>query len=99
MVKQKFRFVSCQTTVTRQHLRSSEFHGVHFVILGEAEASAHVVSKAWGLVSLDVLDEGVINLLLEGSALRGDSFLFVFFEYVSTFGLGGLVLESSIGNL
>ena len=72
---------------------------MHFVILGEAEASAHVVSKAWGLVSLDVLDEGVINLLLEGSALRGDSFLFVFFEYVSTFGLGGLVLESSIGNL
>ena len=59
---------------------------MHFVVLGEGEASAHVVHNAWGLIGLEVLDESVINGLLESGALRGDSLLLVFVEYVSALG-------------
>ena len=72
---------------------------MHFVVPGEGEASAHVVHNAWGLIGLEVLDESVINGLLESSALRGDSLLLVFVEYVSALGLGGLVFEGCISDL
>jgi len=71
---------------------------VNLVVLGERETSAHVIHKARGLVGLHVLDEGVVNGLLEGSAIGGSSLLLVFVEYVSTLGLGGLVLEGGISD-
>ena len=75
---------------------------MHLVVSGERETSAHVLHDAWGLVSLEVLEKSSVDGLLEGGALRGDSLLLVFVEYVSTLGFGGLVLEggiSALGNI
>ena len=77
----------------------SELHGVHLVVAGEAEAGAHVLHDARRLVSLQVLEQGVINRLLQGGALVRTCLLLVFVEYVSALGFGGLVLECSVSDL
>ena len=72
---------------------------MYSVVSGEGEASAHILSDARRLVGFDVLDESVIDGFLEGSAFGFYGLLFVFVEYVSALGLGGLVLEGGICDL
>ena len=72
---------------------------MYSVVSGEGEASAHVLCDGWGLVGFNVLDESVIDGFLEGSAFGFHGLLFVFVEYVSALGLGGLVLEGGICDL
>ena len=72
---------------------------MHLVVSGEREASAHVLHDAGRLVGLQVLEESVVDGLLGGSACGGARFLFVFVEYVSALGFGGLVLECSVSDL
>jgi len=72
---------------------------VHFVVSGEGETSAHVLHNASCLVSLQVLEQGVVDGLLESGAFGGTCLLLVFVEYVSALGLGGLVLECSVSDL
>ena len=78
---------------------NSELHGVYFVVSGEGEASAHVLCNARRLIGFNVLDESIIDGFLEGSAFGFYGLLFVFVEYVSALGLGGLVLEGGICNI
>ena len=72
---------------------------MYSVVSGEGEASAHVLCDAGRLVGFNVLDESVIDGFLEGSAFGFYGLLFVFVEYVSALGLGGLVLEGGICDL
>ena len=72
---------------------------MYFVVSGEGEASAHVLCNARCLVGFDVLDKSVIDGFLEGSTFGFYGLLFVFVEYVSALGLGGLVLEGGICNI
>ena len=74
----------------------SELHGVHFVVLGEGEASLEPLGEELGLVGLDVLEESIIDGALCLLAVLRHGLLLVFVEYVSALGLGGLVLEKSI---
>ena len=69
------------------------------VVLGEGEAGAEVFLEEGSLVSLQVLEEGIIDGLLEGDALGGTGLLLVFVEYVSALGLGVLVFEGGVVDL